>query len=89
MGNTCKPMAVSFQCMTKFTTNKKKIQGQKKKNLYFEELTKILKNTDHLLLGFRGFANFMHSFIYSFFFIQLILAGPTVCRTLPGVSGAE
>ena len=29
MGNTCKPMAVLFQCMTKFTTNKKK----KKKNL--------------------------------------------------------
>ena len=25
MGNTCKPMAVSFQCMTKFTTKKKKI----------------------------------------------------------------
>ena len=24
MGNTCKPMAVSFQCMTKFTTNIKK-----------------------------------------------------------------
>ena len=24
MGNTCKPMAVSFQRMTKFTTNKKK-----------------------------------------------------------------
>ena len=24
MGNTCKPMAVSFQCMTEFTTNKKK-----------------------------------------------------------------
>ena len=23
MGNTCKPMAVSFQCMTKFTTIKK------------------------------------------------------------------
>ena len=30
MGNTCKPMAVSFQCMTKFTTNKKK----RKKNLF-------------------------------------------------------
>ena len=29
MGNTCKPMAVSFQCMTKSTTNKKK---RKKKN---------------------------------------------------------
>ena len=24
MGNTCKPMAVSFQCMTKSTTNKEK-----------------------------------------------------------------
>ena len=24
MGNTCKPMAGSFQCMTKFTTKKKK-----------------------------------------------------------------
>ena len=24
MGNTCKPMAVSLQCMTKFNTNKKK-----------------------------------------------------------------
>ena len=31
MGNTCKPMAVSFQCMTKFTTNKKK-----KKNVVLE-----------------------------------------------------
>ena len=29
MGNTCKPMAVSFQCMTKSTTNKK----IKKKNI--------------------------------------------------------
>ena len=27
MGNTCKPMAVSFQCMTKSTTNKKKKDG--------------------------------------------------------------
>ena len=31
MGNTCKPMAVSFQCMTKFTTNKKKEMLKKKK----------------------------------------------------------
>ena len=27
MGNTCKPTAVSFQCMTKFTTNKKKMKS--------------------------------------------------------------
>ena len=31
MGNTCKPMAVSFQCMTKFTTKKKKRYKKKKK----------------------------------------------------------
>ena len=31
MRNTCKPMDVSFQCMTKFTTNKKK--KEKKKNV--------------------------------------------------------
>ena len=31
MGNTCKPMAVSFQCMTKSTTNKKKKKNPKKK----------------------------------------------------------
>ena len=30
MGNTCKPMAVSFQCMTKFTTKKKKKKTAKK-----------------------------------------------------------
>ena len=29
MGNTCKPMAVSFQCMTKFTTNKKNNNNKK------------------------------------------------------------
>ena len=32
MGNTCKPMAVSFQCMTKSTTNKKKILNNSKVN---------------------------------------------------------
>ena len=26
MGNTCKPMAVSFKCMTKFTKKKKSLQ---------------------------------------------------------------
>ena len=32
MGNTCKPMAVLFQCMTKFTTNKKKKKKKERKN---------------------------------------------------------
>ena len=31
MGNTCKPMAVSFQCMTKSTTNLKSNNNKKKK----------------------------------------------------------
>ena len=31
IGNTCKAMAVSFQCMTKFTTNKKKFIKKKLK----------------------------------------------------------
>ena len=31
MGNTCKPMAVLFQCMTKFTTKKKKKNYSEKK----------------------------------------------------------
>ena len=31
MGNACKPMAVLFQCMTKFTTNKKIKKKLKKK----------------------------------------------------------
>ena len=37
MGNTCRPMAVSFQCMTKSTTIKKnnnKKQRKKKKMFY-------------------------------------------------------
>ena len=40
MGNTCKPMAVSFQCMTKSTTQKKiiiikyKWNNQKKKTVF-------------------------------------------------------
>ena len=37
MGNTCKPMAVSFQCMTKSTTNKKK--EKKKNNFQYEAKT--------------------------------------------------
>ena len=34
MGNTCKPMAVSFQCMTKSATKKKKINLDGKFSLY-------------------------------------------------------
>ena len=45
MGNTCKPMAVSFQCMTKSTTNKKKCYVKKKKGIAINE-TKNTLNLD-------------------------------------------
>ena len=33
MGKTCEPKAFSFQCMTKFTTNKKKQKTKNKKKI--------------------------------------------------------
>ena len=41
MGNTCKPMAVSFQCMTKFTTKKKKKKNPQQKIKIKNKLKKI------------------------------------------------
>ena len=51
MGNTCKPMAVSFQCMTKSTTIKKIII--KKKVLKYLELDK--ESGRHLFNGMTRF----------------------------------
>ena len=50
MGNTCKPLAVSFQCMTKSTTNKK-IKKINKRHLllgrkFMTNLDSILKSKD-------------------------------------------
>ena len=41
MGNTCKPMAVSFQCMTKSTTIKKKEKKKKR--------VPVVPQTQHLV----------------------------------------
>ena len=43
MGNTCKSMAISFQCMTKFTTNKKKIIIKKKR----KDMVQMCKSVGH------------------------------------------
>ena len=66
MQNTCKPMAVSFQCMTKFTTNKKNILKKlstsldhrkskevSKKNIYycFIDYAKAFDSVDHKNCG--------------------------------------
>ena len=49
MGNTCKPMAVSFQCMTKFTTNKKK---SKKKSFYLFFFHLISMTTGKVMINY-------------------------------------
>ena len=41
MENTCKPMAVSFQCMKKSTTNKKK-KKKEKLEIYVKSVTAAL-----------------------------------------------
>ena len=45
MGNTCKPMAVSFQCMTKSTTIKKNNNKKNKKNKFRKEAKQTNKQT--------------------------------------------
>ena len=62
MGNICKPLAVSFQCMTKSTTNKKKT------------IKKILNNSkpkENVMITFIDGLNFnIQDKIYSQFRIK-------------------
>ena len=54
MGNTCKPMAVSFQCMTKSTTIKK--ERKKKKSLKTARRnTVIVKGNEYDPCAIKGF----------------------------------
>ena len=58
MGNTCKPMAVSFQCMTKSTTNKKKkCYVKKKKGIAINE-TKNTLNLDRIFYSLISLSYF-------------------------------
>ena len=43
MGNTCKPLAVSFQCMTKSTTNKKKKKKKKSRGITLPTKVHLVK----------------------------------------------
>ena len=53
MGNTCKPMAVSFQCMTKFTTKKKKIfQGTLCQGALSQALEALSTNKETTILEY-------------------------------------
>ena len=60
MGNTCKPMAVSFQCMTKSTTNKKK----NKKDYSFCCFTTFF----FIVIIVRKFFFFLVEFLFSVIF---------------------
>ena len=42
VGKTCEPKAFSFQCMTKFTTKKKKNLNQKKNKVKRECMLRVL-----------------------------------------------
>ena len=52
MGKTCKLKDVSFQCMTKFTTNKKKKNKNKNKNKK-NKMIKDVKERKQLLVDMR------------------------------------
>ena len=70
MGNTCKPMAVSFQCMTKSTTNKKKKKEKEKTNRQIEQNRKAEIDTTYPQLIDRNARNSMGKRKY---FQQMVL----------------
>ena len=62
MGNTCKPMAVSFQCMKKLTTKKKKTL--KKKNP-LHRISHQLKDFVLMKSSLSDFNSKDHAFVIS------------------------
>ena len=75
MGNTCKPMAVSFQCMTKFTTKKKK---KKKKNLVSHNMNLI----NFIETNQGAYYNSKQLFFLTFEIIVLVPNNQLICEFL-------
>ena len=50
MGNTCKSMAVSFQCMTKSTTSKIKIKIKKENHLFQASFTACAQQSHNMVM---------------------------------------
>ena len=69
MGNTCKPMAVSFKCMTKSTTNTKKKKKKKEIAQYIFTLYMYLCNyhSDRGYLGKGSLGPLQTDHLYSNF----------------------
>ena len=65
MGKTCEPKAFSFQCMTKFTTNKKK-KKEKKKNSYMHVKYKIKHSQNFRIEERLNVNENMHHFLMLF-----------------------
>ena len=86
MGNTCKPMAVSFQCMAKFTTKKKKtivtewLQPHNSwNNKTLERKTHWDINSDYICItGLHGFL-FFSSYLYCPGFLEYIQLRTELC----------
>ena len=62
MGNTCKPMADSFQCMTKSTTTKKKershlrnMQQQGKQQVLMQKLQQVIQKNLAKIMNEGGY----------------------------------
>ena len=58
MGNTCKPMAVSFQCMTKSTTIKKKEREKKRTHIYICKCIHLYK--------YKSVCIYIYIYIYTY-----------------------
>ena len=73
MGNTCKPMADSFQCMTKPTTIKKKLK--KENNTNEIKQTESLASIVHTLTVHPGLSPFIlllsQIILYTFILINI------------------
>ena len=70
MGNTCKPMAVSFQCMTKSTTIKK-IKKIKKKYIRVKKKRINVFLKEVFFLTFGNDIYFLYLFVNIFYITTL------------------
>ena len=65
MGNTCKPMAVSFQCMTKSTTNKKIKKIKNKEKLKKKKIKSSRAKIESFLISTQSLGIILHgSWLY-------------------------
>ena len=72
MGKPCEPKAFSFQCMTKFTPNKKKRKEKKKKEIVNDVIQNAIFIFPHLI-KYSQRNVYMSMIIYFFFCLTFLL----------------